>query len=184
MKQKHLFLTLMMLMCFGIGNVWATPVTVTYAQSSTSAASVSTGTAPTGSTVTFSNSYTSNKEQLTNGNTMVLTLSGYEGNKITAITLSMKSNKSSGSGTLSVVAGETTLAGISSNTAFSSWYNMTAFTQTYTDVNVTMSNDNYIIQKDENVVITIACPSGKSNNSLYCQSFTLTYEAGSTEPSA
>ena len=167
---------LTMLLTFGIGNAWGAPVTVTYAQTSTSAASISSGTAPANSTVSFSNSY-GTKEQLSNGNSMVLTLSGYKGYKITAIKLSMHSNSKQGSGTFSAVAGTTTLASISSNTKFNAWYDNTSYGTSYRDVNVTMTNSTYEIKKDEDVVITITCPSGKSNNSLYCQSFTITYEA-------
>ena len=149
--------------------------TVKYAQTGTSAASVSSGTAPTGSAITFRTTYT-DKNQLTNTNSMTYTISGYAGYKITAITLSMKSNKSSGSGTFSAVAGTTTLASISSNTAFSNWYDSAGFTQSYTDIHVTMTNSSYSIGSGENLVITISVPSGKSNNSLYCQSVELTYD--------
>lgn len=167
---------LTLIFTIGSGNVWGAGTTVTYAQSSSSAASVSSGTAPTGSTVTFSNSY-STKDQVTNGNSMALTLTGYKGYKITAIKLSMHSNAKQGSGTFSAVAGTTTLASISSNTGFKAWYDNTSYGTGYRDVNVTMTNSTYEIKKDEDVVITITCPTGKSNNSLYCQSFTITYEA-------
>lgn len=179
-KSLKLFLSLLMLCCMSVGNVWATGTTVTYAQTSASAASVSSGTAPKNSTVAFSNSYTNNKVQLTANNSMALTLSGYKGYKITGITLSMHSNKSAGAGTFSVVAGSTTLASISSNTNFSAWYNITAYTQDFTDVNVTMTNSSYEIKQNEDVTITISC----STKSLYCESFTITYEeAGGNTPS-
>lgn len=164
------------MLTLGVGQMRGAGTTVTYAQSSSSAASVSSGTAPTGSTVTFSNSY-STEDQVTNGNSMALTLTGYKGYKITAIKLSMHSNSKQGSGTFSAVAGTTTLASISSNTKFNAWYDNTSYGTGYRDVNVTMTNSTYEIKKDEDVVITITCPSGKSNNSLYCQSFTITYEA-------
>ena len=147
--------------------------TVTYTQSSTSAVGVTSGTAPTGSSASFSTTY-SNMNQLTAGNSMTLTLSGYQGKKITGITLSMKSNSSKGAGTLSVTAGSTTLASISPAANFnsSSWYG--AWSTSYVDVVVAMSNNNYTIQANENVVVTIAA----TVNSLYCQSFTFTYEDG------
>lgn len=68
----------------------ATPVTVnfeeqpneaTYEPTSTSAASQS-GIYPTGATVTFVNTYTSNKEQITGGNSQTWTISGYAGKLI------------------------------------------------------------------------------------------------------
>ena len=149
------------------GTAWAE--TVTYAVTSTSAVSTS-GTAPTGSSASYSSTYNT-ACQLTKNNSMTLTLSGYEGYKITGITLSMKSNSKGGSGSLSVTAGSTDIASISTaafNTA--SWHG--AWSTSYVDVTVSMDDDSYEIQADEDVVITIAATA----NSLYCESFTLTYE--------
>ena len=153
------------------GAVWAE--TVTYTITSSSAVSTS-GTAPTGSSATFKNTYTT-KDQLIGGKTMTLTLSGYAGKSISGITLSMKSNKTAGSGYLSVTAGETPLATIGSSSngiAFEDGLWNGKYTNTYTDVKPSMSNSSYIIQNGENVVIVI----GATINSLYCESFTLTYE--------
>lgn len=153
--------------------VHAEGTTVTYTVASTSSVTVG-GTAPTGASATYSSTYTS-KCQLTAGNSMTLTLSGFEGNKITGISLSMKSNKSSGKGSLSVVAGSTTIAAIEESNFNGGWY--TTWSTSYVDVAVTLSKDNYEIQKDENVVFTIA----GTANSLYCQSFTITYESTAEE---
>ena len=162
--------------------MWAE--TVSYMQTAADKASVSNGNAPEGSSVTFKNTYTSNKEQLTKGNTMTLTLKGYAGCKITGLTLYMKSNKNAGSGYMSMVAGSTTLAAIgssSSGVAFNdaSWYG--SYTTAYKDVTPTLIENNYQIKNGEDVVITI----GATVNSLYCQKFTITYEAAapSTDPS-
>ena len=148
-----------------------TSQTVTYKQSSTSAASVSSGTAPSGSSVTFSNTYTT-KDQLTKNNSMTYTLKGYAGKKITAISMSMHSNKSAGTGKFSLVAGTTTLAEIASNTGFnqSAWYG--SWTQDYVTVTPTMTKTDYVIQNGEDVVLTISA----SANSLFCESITITYE--------
>lgn len=163
-----------------VGCLWGSAAwaeTVTYTVTSTTAVSTS-GTAPWGSSATYSSTY-KDKFQLIGGNTMTLTLSGYAGKKITGITLSMKSNKDSGAGYLSVKAGTTTLASIgspSSGVKFnnSAWYGK--WSKSYVNVTPTMSNKAYAIQNGENVVILI----GATANSLYCQSFTLTYEdAGS-----
>lgn len=146
---------------------------VTYQQSSTSAASVSSGTAPTGSSVTFSTTYT-NKDQLTKGNSMTYTLSGYAGYKITALSMSMKSNSKGGTGKFSLVAGSTTIAQIASDTAFnqSAWHG--SWSTSYVDVDPAMTKTDYVIQTGEDLVLTISA----SANSLYCQSITLTYEQG------
>lgn len=174
-QRFFLSLCLMIVGCLG-GAAWAE--TVTYTVTSTSAVSTS-GTAPFGSSATYSSKY-NEKFQLIGGKSMTLTLSGYAGKKITGITLSMKSNSDSGAGYLSVKAGTTTLASIgspSSGVKFNNraWYGK--WSTSYVNVTPTMSNDAYAIQYNEDVVILI----GATTNSLYCQSFTLTYEdAGPT----
>ena len=176
MKKRFTLITAAMMLL----TILAVPIgmrgqtTVVYPQTSTTEASVQSGTAPAGSSVTFTTTY-SNMNQLTEGNSMTLTLSGYEGNKITGITLSMRSNSSKGAGSLSVTAGSTTIASIA-NAKFntSSWYG--AWSTSYVDVAVTMSNDSYVIQDSENVMITIAA----TENSLYCNAFKITYESSST----
>ena len=157
--------------------------TVTYTVTSTSAVNTS-GTAPFGSSATYSSKY-NEKFQLIGGKSMTLTLSGYAGKKITGITLSMKSNSSKGAGYLSVKAGTSTLASIgspSSGVKFnnSAWHG--SWSTSYVDVTPTMSNSAYAIQDKDEVVILI----GATANSLYCKSFTLTYEdagSGSSVPS-
>lgn len=170
-QRFFLSLCLMIVGCLWGSAAWAEKVT--YTVTSTSAVSTS-GTAPSGSSATYSSTY-KEKAQLTGGNSMTLTLSGYAGKKITGITLSMKSNKSSGAGYLSVKAGTTTLASIGSTSSGvnfnnSAWYGK--WSTSYVNVTPTMSNKAYAIQNNENVVILI----GATANSLYCQSFTLTYE--------
>lgn len=146
----------------------------TYTVTSTSAVSVS-GVTPSGSSATYSSTYSS-KCQLTKGSSMTLTLSGYEGMIVKGITLSMKSNKSSGAGYLSVKAGTTTLSSIGSsnsgvdfNTA--SWHG--GWSQSYVNVKPTLSNNAYTVKDGEDLVIVI----GATANSLYCQSFTIEYVA-------
>ena len=183
--KQRFFLSLCLLMLFSLfggGNLaWAEGKTVTYTVSSTSAVPTTSGTAPDGSSATFTNTY-STKDKLTKGNKMTLTLSGYAGKKITGLTLSMKSNKSSGAGYLDVKAGMKQLAAIGSSSSgvnFSekSWHG--SWSQSYVDVEVSLLDDTYIIQDGEKVVIVI----GATANSLYCESFELTYEAGgSSEP--
>ena len=153
----------------------AAGTSVTYTVESTSKVNV-TGTAPEGSSATYASTYNT-KCQLTNGNSMTLTLSGFEGKKITGITLSMRSNKSGGKGSFTAVAGTTTIASIADaafNTA--SWNG--AWSTEYVDITPKLTKDNYSIKKDENVVITIAA----SANSLYCQSFTIEYDEADPAP--
>lgn len=169
-KQITFVLTLLLLMMgkIGLGQ------TATYTIASTSSVTTS-GTAPSGSSATFSNTYTT-KEQLTAGKVATLTLSGYAGYKITSIVLNMKSNASTGAGEMKVVAGSTTIFSIPSATAFNnaSWYG--AWSSTY--VNLTKTPSAYDITTGQDVVFTITC----STNSLYITSYTITYEPVSTTP--
>ena len=144
--------------------------TVKYSVASTSSVTVS-GEAPTGSSVIFKNTYSTEK-QLTKDNSMTFTLSGYSGKIIKKVTLSMKSNKKGGSGTFSLTAGMTELASINSSTTFNKWYDNNGYSISYKDVNVTMTNDSYTIGNGEKVVLIIAATA----NSLYCQSVTIFYE--------
>ena len=175
LQRFFLSLCLMIVGCLG-GAAWAE--TVTYTVTSTSAVSTS-GTAPSGSSASYSSTY-GNNFQLTKGNSMTLTLSGYAGKKITGITLSMRSNSDDGAGYLSVKAGNTTLASIGSSSSGVKFNNRAwngKWSTSYVNVTPTMSNKVYAIQDKEDVVILI----GATTNSLYCQSFTLTYEdAGPT----
>ena len=162
-----------MLFTIGSGNAWGE--TVTYKQTSTSEASVSSGTAPKGSNVTFSNSYTT-KEQLTAGKQMELTLTSLGGISISNITLSMKSNKSSGAGKLSYSTDGgktwTYLVGSSSQgTVFSDAAWNGSYSTSYVNVskNVSLSNVTELKIRIEATV-----------KSLYCQSFTITYTASVT----
>lgn len=152
--------------------------TVTYTVESTSAVSVS-GDAPSGSSATYKSTYTT-KCQLTSGNSMTLTLSGYAGYKITGITLSMRSNTSKGAGSYSMVVGETTISSIT-NAKFNAANWNGAWSTSYVNVTPAMTNSDYTIANGEDVVITIAATA----NSLYCQSFTIEYEAvGAVTPTA
>lgn len=145
--------------------------TVKYSVASVSSVTVS-GEAPNSSSVTFKNTYSNDKEQLTAGKNMTFTLSGYAGVTIKKVILSMHSNTSAGKGTFSLVAGETILAEIKTATTFNKWYDSNGYSKSYKDVNVTMTNDSYTIGNGEKVVLIIAA----TTNSLYCQSVTIVYE--------
>lgn len=175
---------LCLLLTLGSGNVWGTPQTVTYTAASTSTVNTS-GTAPTGSSASLSGngSFNSPWIQCTNGKSKALTLTGYEGNKITAITIHVKSNSSKGTGSFTAVAGSTTIASIAES-AFNSANWNSSWNTSGVDKVLTMTDDDYEVQEDETVVLTISCKSGSSNyNSLYINSYTITYEPVSA-PSA
>lgn len=170
MKQKILLFLGCMLVALGLQaqNVQ----TVTYAQSSKSETIKLTSPAPANATVTFNNTYTSNKVQLTGGNSMTYTFSGFDGYTITGITLSMRSNKSAGTGSLDVKVGKTTIASIATATFKSSAWNG-SYSQSYVDITPAVTET--LVKEGENLVITIAA----SVNSLYCQSVTISYKGAS-----
>lgn len=146
-----------------------TRYSVTYTVASKESVETS-GDAPNGSSATFLNTYGSNKLQMTKDNSQTYTLSGYDGCTITGITLSMKSNKSAGAGSLSVKSGSKTIASIADskfNTA--SWYGN--WSQDF--VNITPTVTAQVVGTGEKVVVEI----NASANSLYCQSITITYES-------
>lgn len=181
MKKLTKLLSFFFILCAGFVvfltsssvRVHAEESTVVYAPATTTTAT-ETGTAPTGSSYTFAQT-ASNLYQITSNNSMTLTLSGWYGKKITALTLSMKSNASKGTGSLSVTSGDTTIAEIT-NSTFKAWYG--SYSSEYVDLNVSLAENDYTIHKDEDIVITIAA----TVNSLYCQSFSITYDDGTIVP--
>lgn len=160
------FLFLCTFLTIGTNTAWGE--TVTYTVSQKDAVTII-GTAPTGSSVTYLQTYAT-PTQITKDNSATLTLSGFEGKKITGIVLNMKSNKKTGEGSFEAKAGSTIIASLPATT-FNKWYNNKKYTSSWTDVTVTLTNDNYAIQTGEKVVITIAA----TVNSLYIQSYTITY---------
>ena len=109
-----------------------------------------------GVTATFKNTYTGNKEQLTSGNSMTLTLKGYP-YTIKQLKLNLHRNSSKGLGTLAMTVGETNVL----NKTFVK-DDLTANYKEYTfDVaTYTATGD---------VVIKLSA----TENSLYCNSFTI-----------
>ncbi|MCQ2285228.1 MAG: hypothetical protein MJZ57_10050, partial [Bacteroidales bacterium] len=162
------FLTLCLVFLSAIGCVWGE--SVTYKVASQNSVSILSGNAPSGSSTSFITTYTNNIGQLTSGNHMTLTLSGYAGCKITGITMSMKSNTSKGAGSFTMTVGSKTLAFIP-NSKFNTtnWHG--SWTTSYVAVTPAMSISDYVIQSGESVAITISA----SENSLYCESFTINY---------
>ena len=142
----------------------------TYTITSTSAVTAS-GDVPSGSSAIYSSTY-NQKYQLTAGNSMTLTLSGYKGYKITRILLSMKSNSDKGAGNFNAVVGSNTISSIATaNFNDSSWHG--SWSTNFVTVEPMITND-LTVQNGQNVVLTIAA----TVNSLYCESYTIYYEQG------
>ena len=172
MKKSLLMKTMLLLFALVVGSTcaWATEVTYTISSKNTL---TTTGTAPAGSSATIVETYNTS-QQMTNGNSQTLTLKGYNGATISQLVLSMHSNKSSGSGRLSYSvdggANFTYLVGTSnSGVQFNNakWYG--AWTQSFVDI----TKDVNIQCGTSDVIIKIEATA----NSLFCESYTLTYTA-------
>lgn len=124
------------------------------------------GTAPSGSSASIVETYGTSK-QMTGGNSQTVTLSGYTNVKITKITLSMKSNSSSGAGNLTyaVDGGSSNEIVSTANFNDASWYD--AWSSSYVDV-----VKNVDIEVSSSIVLVISA----TVNSLYCQSYTIQWE--------
>ena len=119
---------------------------------------------------------------MTSGHSQTLTLSGFNGFKITAITLSMRANKSSGAGklsysldngsTYSYIIGSASSGVNFNNEAWNGSYS-TEFVDVTKNVDIDILNNNNFIIKIE-----------ATANSLYCRSYTITYEPVSSSAEA
>ena len=141
--------------------------TVTYTVTSKTAVSAS-GSTPAGSAATYSQTYSTAK-QMTNGNSITLTLTGYDSKTIKGATVRVKSNASSGAGSLSLVTGTDSIASIADsgfNTA--NWNG--SYSSSYVDKELTITERT--IGSGKSIILTISA----SANSLFFESLTLSYE--------
>ena len=172
MKKTLLTKTLLLLFALiaGSSSSWADEVTYTISAKNTL---TTTGTAPTGSSATIAETYNTSK-QMTAGNSQTLTLKNYYGYKITNITLSMKSNASKGAGKLSYSTdGGTTLNYIVGSSSAGVNFNDVSWNGEWSTTYVDVSKDVDIIATTSDLVILLEA----TINSLYCQSYTITYSA-------
>ncbi|MFA5443275.1 MAG: endonuclease [Bacilli bacterium] len=142
--------------------------TATYAITAKNTVTLS-GVAPSGSTASLVETYSTSK-QMTGGNSQTLTLSGWNNNRITGITLSMKSNTSSGAGnfTYSVDGGTNFTTLIATNSFSASAWNG-AWSTIYVPIEITGLN---ISASTADLVFKISA----TLKSLYCESYSFTYE--------
>ena len=135
------------------------------------AVSVTAGTAPEGSAAAYSQTYSGTSGQATAGDSMTLTLTGYEGVTITGLTLSMHSNAGKGAGSLNATCGDAVIAAIpAASFSDGSWYG--DFSSSF--VPITPAVTATTVGADD-VEIVIAA----TTNSLYVESYTIEY---TTEP--
>lgn len=140
---------------------------VTYTVTSKTAVST-TGTPPQGSSATYSQTYGTVK-QMTAGNSITLTLSGFGGKTITGASVSVHSNTKGGAGSLSLVTGSTTIAQIASS-AFNNANWNGSWSTSFVDKTLTVTRTT--IAENGTIVLTISA----TTNSLFFESLTLTYE--------
>ncbi len=165
MLLKTITLSCCAMLMFCIGAAGNTK-TVTYSVESKNTVSAS-GDIPEGSAATYAQTYKT-KYQITAGHSSSLTLDGFDRMTITGITLLMKSNRSSGAGSLAVTCGTSTLAEIPDSKFDSSDWNG-EYPEFYTKITPKLTP--YTVASGESVNIVIKA----TENSLYCQSFTITY---------
>lgn len=160
MKQKLInlkALLCLLLLLVGVNASWAE--TVTYNVTGKAAVSTS-GTVPQGSSASYSQTYGTAK-QMTKGNSTTLTLSGFDGCTITGVTISTKTNASSGAGSFTVTIGGTQKGSLS----------VSKLGDTYINKDITVTSTE--VGSGETIVIGGSC----TTNSLYCESYTITYTA-------
>ena len=135
--------------------------TVTYTQtySGSGHTVATTGTAPAGSACSWTTTYT-NSNQLTGGNSMTYTITGFDGKTITGLTLHLKTNASKGTGSVSMKHG---------STEFGS-YSVPVLGSTYSEQDATVTATT--IGTGETVTVVISA----SVNSVYCDYITLSYQ--------
>ena len=155
--------------------VYAGTNTAVYTITSTSAVSVS-GKYPSGSSAAYSSTYDT-RYQLTEGKSMTLTLSGYDGATITGLTLSMKSNTSKGGGSFSMMIGGVSVSSIADSKFNTANWNG-GWSTSYVDISPTVTSTE--VGTGENIIITISA----TESSLYCQSFTLSYSGQGSSAAA
>lgn len=163
---EYWVVTLLLLLC----TAFVSAETVTYTVAGTTSVTV-TGRAPAGSqTTTFSNTYTNSsteKGQMTSGNSHTLTLKNWGGVKITNITLSIHSNAKKGAGKLTYSVGGT------EKTLAEGGFNLADWNGAYSTSYRTISKDiECKLEAEQDVVIKISC----TENSLYCESYAITYQ--------
>lgn len=127
------------------------------------------GIAPPGSSATYSQTFDTPGQYTANAPNAFLTLKNYYGFKITKIILSMKSNTARGAGKLDYsVNGGSSYVSLIPDSSFSSHYWHGDWSTQFVDIERTVS----IVATNDNLVFKITA----SENSLYCESFTIQYE--------
>lgn len=130
---------------------------------------VPSGDVPVGASCSYTQTG-NNSGQMTAGNTIDLSLQGYDGCRLQSVTLTMRSNKSSGAGALEMTMGKSLLWTIA-DAAFSDAGWNGAYSTDWEEVSHFL--DGVVVPDKESINLHIQA----SANSLYLQSVTLNYTA-------
>lgn len=162
-KTLHLLFVTMLLALVGAGSMRAEETkNFSFVQTGATAGDLSAD-APKGVTATFSTTYKNSFFQLTKGNSMTLTLKGFEkGTKIVGVTLEVKNNKSTGNGTATILLGENQLGTLS----------VTGLGSNYALKEISPFTAGTVSSPDEEMKIEISA----TVNSVYCQKFIVSYQ--------
>lgn len=114
---------------------------------------------PFGASLSFANTYENNRFQMTSGNSQTWTITGLD-IPLIAVSASMRTNKSGGSGSIDIKVGEDTV------------YELVSYKNTY-GYSTDYSDKNFVLTSTD-IVGTIVVRIKASDNSLYCQSLTIT----------
>ena len=127
------------------------------------------GDLPAGATYTYArNADSGQKGQMTAGHSTCLTLTGWTGCRITSISLQMRSNTASGTGSLAATIGKDTVWEICNQT-----FDHADWNGAYSANWVTIQHPiDHMVEAGEPITIVISA----TENSLYISSYTLTYQ--------
>ncbi len=131
------------------------------------------GDIPAGATCVYEQ--TGNKSgQMTAGHTIDMTFNGYDGVTLQGVTLTMKSNTSSGAGELQMKVGENTVWEITAGTfASPSWYG--AYSTEWVEISHSLNDQ--IVPEGASITLHL----GASANSLYLDAVAIEYTAATVE---
>lgn len=139
---------------------------VSYTVSTKNSASVSSGSAPSGTSVGFNNNGSNNADQMVNGKKETWTLNGYKDYVLTSLSARLHKNSSSGSGTVSLTNNSVSVSVVKSA------YSSSDLTSSYKSYEILPDN----LTVNGTVVLTLT----STANSFWCDGITITYEKPDT----
>ncbi len=171
---------LLLLLCVGAVDAYAAGLkTVVYTVHSKTSV-LADGDEPVGSMATFEQTGAGQKGQMTAGNSTIFTLTGLQGVNLYRISLEMRSNQSSGAGSLLASVGNKTLCTMP-DAPFSDWYG--DYTNSFVPITFeTEGGYTFLPIEEGGDGTTLEIYIEASSNSLYVASYTLVYSMESPMP--